>query len=155
MIDSTIPDPKPDIADREDLIVIVDAFYVKVRRDQALGPVFDQIAHVDWESHLPKLYDFWDTVLFRAGTFRGNPVDAHAKLVSQAGMEWPLFERWLELFREIVYEHYQGDRAGHMVRCAEDMAQVIHGKIHATPEATAARERLTPEQRERYRTYRE
>lgn len=151
----THPTPPPDITGRDDLIVIVDAFYTKVRRDPRLAPVFDDIAQVDWESHLPKLYDFWDTVLFRAGTFRGNPMAAHANLVARAGIDWPLFERWLELFRETVHEHYQGDRAGHLIRCAEDMAKVIHGKIHATPEADVARERLTPEQRARYRAYRD
>jgi len=144
----------PDITGRADLIVLTDAFYQKVQADAALGEVFDGVAKVNWASHLPKIYDFWDTVLFRAGTFRGNPIAAHAKLVPLTDMGWPLFERWLELFRETVAEHFAGERAGHIVRCAEDMAQVIHSKIHAIPDARFDPARLTEEQRARYAAYR-
>lgn len=28
---------------------------------------------------------------------------------------------------------FAGENAGHIVRCAEDMARVIHSKIHAIP----------------------
>ena len=74
-----MPD-KPDILGRPDIERLVNAFYIKVRADEPLGHVFDGVAKVNWETHLPKLYDFWDTVLFRAGTFRGNPIAAHMKL---------------------------------------------------------------------------
>lgn len=124
---------RPDLLGRPDIIKLVDAFYTKVRADEGLGYVFDGVAKVDWPTHLPKLYDFWDTVIFRAGTFRGNPMAAHLKLVQETDMSWPLFERWLELFRETVGELFEGENAGHIVRCAEDMARVIHSRIHALP----------------------
>lgn len=146
---------KPDILGRPDLVKLVDAFYIKVRADQPLGHIFDGVAKVDWSSHLPKLYDFWDTVLFRAGTFRGNPIAAHAKLLEQTDMSWPLFERWLELFRETVDEHFAGENAGHIIRCAEDMARVVHSKIHQIPNPRLDPARLTPEQKARYASYRE
>jgi hemoglobin len=146
---------QPDILDRPDLVKLVDAFYVKVRADEPLGHVFDGVAKVDWSTHLPKLYDFWDTVLFRAGTFRGNPMAAHAKLLAETDMSWPLFERWLELFRETVNEHFAGENADHIIRCAEDMARVIHSKIHAIPNPRFDPARLTPEQKARYANYRE
>lgn len=145
---------KPDILGRPDLVKLVDAFYAKVRADAPLGHVFDEVAKVDWENHLPKLYDFWDTVLFRAGSFRGNPIGAHAGLLAGSGMEWPLFERWLELFRETVNEHFSGENAGHIIRCAEDMARVLHSKIHQIPNPRFDATRLTPEQKTRYASYR-
>lgn len=144
----------PDITGRPDLVKLVNAFYAKVRADKALGHVFDEVAQVDWSTHLPKLYDFWDTVIFRAGTFRGNPMEAHANLVPRTDMSWPLFERWLELFRETVAERFAGERADHIVRCAEDMANVIHSRIHGIPDRRFDPARLTPEQRERYAKYR-
>ena len=66
--------PRPDLRDRADIVRLVDRFYERIREDEALGPIFDRVAQVDWATHLPKMYDFWDTVLFRAGTFRGNPL---------------------------------------------------------------------------------
>ena len=146
---------KPDILGRPDLVKLIDTFYTKVRADEPLGHVFDGVAKVDWSSHLPKLYDFWDTVLFRAGTFRGNPMAAHAKLITETDMSWPLFERWLELFRETVNELFAGENAIHIIRCAEDMAKVIHSKIHAIPNPRFDPARLTPEQKARYANYRE
>jgi hemoglobin len=145
----------PDLVGHPDIVRLVDAFYAKVRADAPLGHVFDSVAKVNWETHLPKLYAFWDTVLFRAGTFRGNPLAAHLKLVEQTDMGWPLFERWLELFRATVDENFAGENAGHIVRCAEDMARVIHSKIHAIPDARMNPARLTPEQKARYANYRE
>ena len=79
----------PDIADRADLVKLVDAFYARVRADKELGHVFDEVAKVHWESHLPKLYDFWDTVLFRAGSFRGNLIGAHSRLAALTDMSRP------------------------------------------------------------------
>ena len=149
------PPELPDLLGHPDIVKLVDAFYVKVRADTALGHVFDEVAKVNWETHLPKLYAFWDTVLFRAGTFRGNPLAAHVKLIEQTDMGWPLFERWLELFRATVDENFAGENAGHIVRCAEDMARVIHSKIHAIADPRLDPERLTPEQQARYASYRE
>ncbi len=146
---------KSDILGRPDIITLVDAFYRKVRADGPLGHVFDGVAKVDWDTHLPKLYNFWDTVLFRAGTFRGNPLVVHANLLAETDMGWPLFERWLELFRQTVDELFAGENAIHIVRCAEDMARVIHSKIHALSNPRYDPTNLTPEQKARYASYRE
>lgn len=145
---------KSDIQGRPDIVRLVDAFYSKVRADEPLGNIFDGVAMVNWETHLPKLYDFWDTVLFRAGTFRGNPIAAHIKLVQQADLSWPMFERWLTLFRLTVEQLFTGENADHIVRCAEDMARVIHSKIHDIPNPRVDPDRLTPEQKARYASYR-
>ncbi len=148
-------DPRlPDIAGRPDIVSLVDHFYGKVQADEALSHVFDGVAQVHWESHLPKLYDFWDSVLFRAGTFRGNPIAAHAKLIPLTDMGWPLFERWLELFRTSVAELFAGERAGHIVRCAEDMANVIFSRIHGVKDPRFDPARLTAEQAAQYASYR-
>jgi len=109
---------------------------------------------VNWEKHLPKLYDFWDTVLFRANTFRGNLIGAHAQLIPTAGMRQELFDHWLTLFRATVAENFSGPKAGHIVRCAEDMANVIYSKIHHVPDPRFDPAKLTPEQRARYANYR-
>ena len=135
---------RSDILSRPDIEWLVNVFYSKVRADEAQGLVFDGVAMVNWEAHLPKLYDFWDTVLFRAGTFRGNPIAAHIKLVQQADLSWPKFERWLELFRLSVEQLFAGENADHIVRCAEDMARVIHSKIHDIPNPRFDPDRLHP-----------
>jgi hemoglobin len=132
-MESSLSVSRPDLAGRTDIVLLVDRFYDRVRADARLGPVFDDIARVDWDSHLPKLYDFWDTVLFRANTFRGNPIVAHARLIPASPMGRDLFAHWLQLFRETVEALFDGPNAEHIVRCAEDMASVIHQRIHNFP----------------------
>ena len=145
----------PDLTDRVGIIRLVDRFYERIREDGLLGPIFSEVAQVNWETHLPKMYDFWDTVLFRSGTYRGNPLSAHAKLVPKTDMSRAKFDHWLELFRETVAELYEGENAGHIVRCAEDMANVLYSKINNVPDPRFDPANLTDEQRARYAAYKE
>lgn len=44
---------KKDITSFEDIRLLVDSFYEKVRNDEVIGFLFDEVARVDWERHLP------------------------------------------------------------------------------------------------------
>lgn len=146
--------PLPDLEGRAGVERLVDAFYERVRSDELLGFIFDEVAAVDWKSHLPKMYAFWETVLFRSGGYAGNPLAAHAKLVPLTAMGRPQFDRWLELFRATVDALFSGENAEHIKNCAADMANVIHLKINRIPDPRVDPANLTPEQRARYAAYR-
>ncbi len=122
-----------DLSCRDDVELLVNHFYESVQADAVLGPVFNEVAQIDWSSHLPRMVDFWDTVMFRSGAYRGNPLSAHAKLLPHVEMSQALFDRWLTLFRRAVHHLFAGENAGHIVRCAEDMANVIHDKLAHLP----------------------
>lgn len=92
---------------REDIQTLVDGFYTKVRADSYIGPIFTDVAQVDWDEHLPKLYNFWADLLLGEDTYRGRPFPPHMKLQLQPGH----FERWLKLFVETVDEHFVGLKA--------------------------------------------
>ena len=86
--------PSPDLCTEEEISRLVHAFYATVHRDAMLGPIF--AAHVkDWDSHLPKMVDFWSSVLRRTARYRGTPMPAHVAL---PGLTSALFQRWLSLF---------------------------------------------------------
>ena len=70
--------PKDDIRDKQDVVLMVNSFYDLVKKDELLGPIFNDIAQVDWESHLPKMYQFWESILFGAATYQGRPFPKHA-----------------------------------------------------------------------------
>jgi hemoglobin len=153
------PDPsakglRTDLDGRAGIERLVNAFYERVQRDELLGFIFDDIARIDWPSHLPKMYAFWEKVLFGSGNFRGNPLVAHMRLGTQTPMGLAQFERWIALFKQTVDSLFAGDNAEHIKRCAEDMAHVIHARVNNVPDARFDPARLTPEQRERYATYR-
>jgi hemoglobin len=83
------------------LATLVDRFYAKVRKDEALGPVFaDAIA--DWPEHLERMSAFWSSVMLTSGRYKGNPMAAHLK--HRAAIEPAMFDRWLALWRETARE---------------------------------------------------
>jgi hemoglobin len=48
------------IENREDVRVLVHAFYLKIRENDLLGPIFNgHIVTEKWPEHLEKLTDFW------------------------------------------------------------------------------------------------
>ena len=147
------PANKPDLAGRAEIETLVNAFYDRVRTDEILGHIFDQVARTNWEAHLPKMYAFWETVMFRSGGFVGNPLVAHAKLVPLTDMGRDKFDRWLAMFRTTVDDLFEGENAAHIKRCAEDMANVIHAKINSIPDPRFDPANLTDEQRQRYAQY--
>lgn len=148
-------DELADIKGKSEIVRLVDVFYGKVRKDDLLGFIFDEVAAVDWDAHLPKMHAFWQTVLFRDGGFRGDPIGKHARLVPLTHMGREQFDRWLQLFKQAVDELYRGENAEHIKRCAEDMANVIHSRISNLPDASTDVGKLSPEQRARYASYRE
>ena len=146
--------PLPDLAGRTEIELLVNRFYQRVRTDSVIGFIFDKVAQTNWETHLPKMYAFWETVLFRSGGFTGNPLAAHAKLVPQTEMGRAQFDQWLTLFRETVDELFQGPHAEHIKNCAADMANVIYSRINNVPDPRFDPANLTPEQKARYAKYR-
>lgn len=118
-----------------------------------LGFIFDEVAQTKWETHLPKMYAFWETVVFGTGGYQGNPLAAHAKLVPMTAMGQPQFDRWLAVFKGTVDDLFVGDRAEHIKRAAEDMANVIYSRINQVPDPRFDPGTLTPEQKARYTRY--
>ncbi len=115
-----------EIKGRAEVIELVDAFYNKVNEDPLLSPVFNQIAAVNWEAHLPKMYNFWESLLFGAHTYKGKPFDHHLQLPLTARH----FERWVELFNETLNERFTGEKAEEARMKATNIAGVFRFKLN-------------------------
>src|SRR6185369_12621197 len=102
---------KQDIQNKSDIKILVDSFYEKVRRDKEIGYLFNDVAKVNWEHHLPRMYDFWENVIFQTGSFTGNPMVAHARLHQQSPLTEAHFNRWKQLFYGTVDELFEGNNA--------------------------------------------
>lgn len=88
--------PSADLCTEEEIIQLVNWFYESIRKDEVLGPIFNQ--HVkDWDTHLSTMVDFWSSTLRGSARFRGAPMPRHTALPR---LSFELFERWLMLFRQ-------------------------------------------------------
>jgi hemoglobin len=125
---------KHDIRNRADIQLLVDAFYEKVKRDETIGYLFNEVAKVDWDKHLPRMYDFWENIIFQTGGFTGNPMVAHLQLHQQSPLSKEHFERWLNLFHTTVNELFEGEKAELARQRAASIAtmmqiRILHGGI--------------------------
>lgn len=120
---------KHDITDRNDIILLVDTFYAKVSRDAVIGPIFTDVAKVNWDHHLPVMYSFWETQLLNEKTYAGNPMKVHADLNARYPLLQYHFDGWVRLFVETVDELFAGTKAEDAKARGTQIAQLMHHKM--------------------------
>jgi hemoglobin len=111
-----------DIQTRKEVEQLVNQFYDRVRKDKLLAPVFD---HLDWQHHLPIMYNFWSSVLFGDKSYNGNPFSKHINLP----ITREHFNRWLNLFLETVDSEFKGPVAEEAKNRARTIANLFQHKM--------------------------
>lgn len=114
-----------EILSLDDIKKLVDAFYEKVRKDDVIGPIFNERINDRWPQHLEKMYTFWQTVLLGEHTYFGSPFPPHATLP----VSHQHFEKWMELFIKTVDELFTGEVANEAKWRAGKMAEMFESKI--------------------------
>ncbi len=139
MRESRRADPDRDLDSPEEITEMVRRFYADVTQDDLLGPLFNDVARVDWSEHLPKLTAFWCRALLGIPGYVGNPFQAHTHIHSQRPFTVEHFERWLSLFHETLDLGWVGPRADRAAELADNVARVHsqqligHGVTVAAP----------------------
>ena len=95
------------------------------RSRELLAPVFNEVAGVNWDLHLPNMYRFWSSILLRTQSYHGQPWPKHAAL--PVGVEH--FTRWLELFKGTVDEHFAGPKAVEAKNAAASIADTFQNRL--------------------------
>ncbi|HMR46182.1 MAG TPA: group III truncated hemoglobin [Bacteroidia bacterium] len=114
-----------DIENINNIQLLVDSFYSKIRNDEQLGPIFNGIIKDRWPEHLEKMYRFWQTILLDDQTYFGSPFVPHAKMP----VDKSHFEQWIKLFSETVDENFAGEKAEQAKWQGQRMADMFHYKI--------------------------
>lgn len=123
-----------EITNRDDVKLLVDQFYIKVRADSVLGPIFNTIIK-DWETHLDHLTTFWETSLFIGKKIEhkyvGNPLIAHEKVDATLGhtITEMHFGVWLNLWYATLDQFFEGEIADNAKRRARKMGTFMYLKI--------------------------
>jgi len=120
---------KMDIKDRKDIELLINSFYDKVKQDTIIGFFFTDVVQVNWEKHLPVMYDFWENIVFQTGSYNGNPMDKHLELNKKSLITMEHFQRWILLFNETVEELFSGAKAEFIKQRALSIATVMQIKI--------------------------
>lgn len=116
---------KKDIETIDDIHLLVDTFYGKIRKDQLLGPIFDDRIQDRWPEHIAKMYTFWQTMLLGEHTYYGSPFVPHANLP----VENHHFQQWLSLWQETLDSFWEGAKVDEALWRAHRMAQMFELKI--------------------------
>jgi len=116
---------KNEILNITDVKQLVDTFYEKVREDELLNPIFNNLIQEHWPEHLEKMYRFWQTILLEEHTYFGNPFVPHAKLP----VKKEHFDRWLQLFYSNTDNQFNGEKAEEAKWRAKKMAEMFQMKI--------------------------
>jgi hemoglobin len=119
---------KKEIEEIGDIERLVSLFYDKVNQDDLLSEVFNVHAKTNWESHLPKMVQFWSGILLDTSEYRGKPFDAHAKQSDHISPEH--FKRWIALFRETISENFEGEKAALAIQRAESIGAIFQYKLN-------------------------
>ena len=114
-----------DVIAIEDIKKLVDTFYEKVRKDELLGPIFNDRIYDRWPQHLEKMYTFWQTLLLNEHTYFGSPFPPHAHLPVSGNH----FKKWIELFSQTIDELFTGEKANEAKWRAGKMAEIFESKI--------------------------
>lgn len=122
---------KKDITSRKDIELLVDKFYDKIKNDDQIGFIFTDIAKVNWEKHLPVMYDFFENMLFYTGSYTGNPMELHKHVNRLFPLTDEHFKRWNKLFSTTVDELFKGDTANLVKMRAMSISTVMQIKIAA------------------------
>jgi hemoglobin len=118
-----------DIQSRIDIELLINTFYDKVKKDDTIGFIFRDIAKVNWEHHLPIMYDFWETLLLDATSYSKNAMEPHYTLNRKVSLEEKHFQRWLQLFFGTVDDLFSGDNATMAKTKARSIAALMQFKM--------------------------
>lgn len=98
---------------------LVDRFYMAIRADETLGPIFESHIGDNWEPHLSKMKMFWRSVLLKSREYSGRPVPAHQKIEGLGTRE---FEIWLVHFSKTAHQIMHAEAADITIELAERIA---------------------------------
>ena len=95
--------------DAQNMAELVELFYPKVLKDPVLAPFFtkklgEDINSPQWKTHLHTVLEFWKFLALGYDEYTNNPFQPHANM---QGLSREIFEQWLHLFYETIYEVYE------------------------------------------------
>lgn len=125
---------KTDIATRADIELLMNVFYGRLLSDESIRFLFNDVAKIDLEAHLPRLIDFWQDQLLGSNHYSGNPMHVHMSLHSEHALTKLHFDTWTGHFNRTIDENFSGPKAHLTKERALSIATVMQIKISQSQE---------------------
>ena len=119
-----------DIENRQDLDLLLKAFYDKLLQDPAINYMFTDVAQINLTEHMPHIVDFWEQSLFYTGGYRKNIMQIHLDLNSKEKLTDTHFETWLNHFNTVTDLLFTGPNCEKAKTRAQSIATVMKIKIY-------------------------
>lgn len=119
-----------DIENRQDIEVLLSAFYSRLLQDPAINYMFTNVAGINLQEHLPHITDFWEQSLFYTGSYRKNVMQIHLDLNGKEKMTDAHFETWLNHFNTVTDLLFAGPNCEKAKTRAQSIATVMKIKIY-------------------------
>ncbi len=118
-----------DIKDKNDIVLLVNNFYKKALSDLKIGYIFTDVVKINFELHMPKMYDFWSSILLDEISYKGNPILTHIHLNKKESLSEVHFEVWLSLWESTVNSLFIGPKATEAIQKSKNIAGLMQYKI--------------------------
>ena len=118
-----------DIQSRADIEKLIVSFYEKVKLDNTIGFIFNEVVAMDWPHHIPVIVDFWETILLDNPVYKKNAMEVHYDLNKTVALKKEHFTSWLYLFTSTVDKLYEGKIATLAKTRAKSIADVMLFKM--------------------------
>ncbi len=119
---------------RKDIELLVESFYESVKNDELIAYFFTEVVELDWNHHIPRICDFWESVILGTKFFDGNPMIKHIELNQKSALKKLHFNRWLKLWNQTVDSNFSGEMADKAKSSAYNIAQLMQHKIKTSQE---------------------
>ena len=110
-----------------DLHPLLTTFYERLAGDAMLAPYF---ADLDMVAHMPRIVDFWSTMLFHTGRYSGSAFAPHARM---PGLTADHFARWVAALEATIDARHAGPVAARMKDLAHRIAYSMQLRLGITP----------------------
>ena len=118
--------PLPDVDD-DALVPLLTAFYAAIEHDDVLQPYF---VGLDMAEHIPRIADFWSTVLLLSRRYQGNAFRPH---LAMPGLTAEHFRRWLATLEATVDARHAGPVAEQMKTLGHRIAFSMQLRLGIAP----------------------
>jgi len=120
---------RKDISNRQDIDVFINHFYEKVVQDDTIGKIFTEVVEMNWETHIPLIVDFWETILLDNPVYKNNAMEVHYHVNKLFPLEEKHFKAWLHLFNTTLDKYYAGPVTELARKRAAGIAAVMEFKM--------------------------